>query len=178
MPDQIIDNPIINSPFVEPKRQFVFTEDGISNEIIEKRRVSAYFVPIPKPRKRGGQEGLFDTEWKKDRLKENDFINKVREQVRTWRAGKYLHVTNTTRRLLEYWKRSDRERRLFFCQIEAVETAIYLTEVAKSYGDGWIEEDLKRANLEANQDIYRIAFKMATGSGKTLVMAMLIAWIS
>lgn len=176
MPDQIIDNPIINSPFVEPKRQFVFTEDGISNEIIEKRRVSAYFVPIPKPRKRGGQEGLFDTEWKKDRLKENDFINKVREQVRTWRAGKYLHVTNTTRRLLEYWKRSDRERRLFFCQIEAVETAIYLTEVAKSYGDGWIEEDLKRANLEANQDIYRIAFKMATGSGKTLVMAMLIAW--
>lgn len=176
MPDQTIDNPIINSPFEEPSRQFLFTEDGITNEIIEKRRVSAYFVPIPKPRKRAQQESLFETEWRQDRLKENDFINRVREQVRKWRLGGYVHVTNTTRKLLEYWRKQDRERRLYFCQIEAVETAIYLTEVAKSYGDGWIEEDLSTANTEANQDLYRIAFKMATGSGKTLVMAMLIAW--
>lgn len=176
MPDTNIDNPIINSPFEEPKRQFQFTEDGITNEIIENRRNSAYFIPIPKPRKRGVQPVLFETEWKQDRLKENDFINKVREQVRKWRMGEYVHVSHVTRQLLEYWTRSEREKRLFFCQIEAVETAIYLTEVAKSYGDGWIEEDLKKASIEANQEIFRIAFKMATGSGKTLVMAMLIAW--
>lgn len=176
MPDQIIDNPIINSPFDEPKRQFLFTEDGITNEIIERRRNSAYFIPIPKPRKKATQTALFETEWKQDRLKENDFINKVREQVRKWRMGGYVHVSHITRRLLEYWTKPDRERRLFFCQIEAVETAIYLHEVARSYGDGWIEEDLKNACTEANQDLFRIAFKMATGSGKTLVMAMLIAW--
>ena len=176
MPDQIIDNPIINSPFEEPKRQFLFTDDGITKDIEEKRRISAYFVPIPKPRKRGVQPVLFETEWKKDRIKPNDFINRIRVQVRKWRKGGYLHVSNVTRQLLEYWTRPDRERRLFFCQIEAVETAIYLTEVAKSYGDSWIEDDLKKYNADANQAIFRIAFKMATGSGKTLVMAMLIAW--
>jgi type III restriction enzyme len=178
MPDQTIDNPVINSPFVEPCKHFLFTEDGITNEIVEKRRVSAYFIPIPKARKKAAQATLFETEWKKDRLKENDFINRVREQVRVWRLGGYVHVTSTTRRLLEYWNRSGRERRLFFCQIEAAETAIYLNEVAKSYGGSWIEEELKKANEEANQTIFRIAFKMATGSGKTLVMAMLIAWHS
>ena len=176
MPDQTIDNPIINSPFEEPRRQFVFTEDGITNEIIQKRRVSAYFVPIPKPRKKAAQQPALYDDWTQDRLKENDNINRIRAQVRKWRLGKYVHVTNTTRKLLEYWQREGRERRLFFCQIEAMETAIYLTEVAKSYGDGWIEDELINANKEANQDIFRVAFKMATGSGKTLVMAMLITW--
>lgn len=176
MPDVLIENPIINSPFMEPNRHFQFNDDGITNEISDARRVSAYFVPIPKPRKRGAQPVLFETEWTQDRLKENDFINHVREQVRKWHLGGYVHITNTTRRLLTYWSNPDRERRLFFCQLEAVETAIYLTEVAKNYGDGWIEDSLRQANSEANQDLFRIAFKMATGSGKTLVMAMLIAW--
>ncbi|HWL94285.1 MAG TPA: DEAD/DEAH box helicase family protein, partial [Phycisphaerae bacterium] len=64
----------------------------------------------------------------------------------------------------------------FFCQIEALETAIYLTEVARKYGDAWIENDLREANESSNPGLFRIAFKMATGSGKTVVMAMLIAW--
>lgn len=176
MPDVLIENPILNSPFTEPARHFKFNNDGITNEILDARRVSAYFIPIPKPRKRGAQPVLFDTEWTKDRVKENDFINRVREQVSKWRKGGYVHITNTTRRLLAYWTNPDRERRLFFCQMEAVETAIYLTEVAKNYGDAWIEDNLRQANIEANQDLFRLAFKMATGSGKTLVMAMLIAW--
>jgi len=176
MADQTIENPIINSPFVEPSRQFIFSDDGITNEIILKRRNSAYFVPIAKPRKKSTQFVLFSTEWTKDRLKENELINQIRGQVRKWRMGGYVHVTNTTRKLLEYWQHKDRERRLYFCQIEAVETAIYLTEVAKSYGDSRFEELLIAANKEANQDLFRIAFKMATGSGKTLVMAMLITW--
>lgn len=90
--------------------------------------------------------------------------------------GGYVHVSNVSRKLLTHWTNPERERRLFFCQIEAVETAIYLNEVARSYGDAWIEDDLRNASLEANQELFRIAFKMATGSGKTLVMAMLIAW--
>jgi type III restriction enzyme len=85
-------------------------------------------------------------------------------------------VTNTTRRLLNYWQRADRERKLFFCQIEALETIIYITEIARKDGATWIENELRRANDEANPLLYRTAFKMATGSGKTVVMAMLIAW--
>ena len=176
MADVIIENPIINSPFKEPERHFRFNEDGITNQIINKRRVSAYFVPIPNPKKKTTQQLLFQTEWTNDRLKENDFINRVRQQVKQWRMGGYVHITNTTRKLLSYWQNEDRYRRLFFCQIEAIETIIYLTEVAKSYGGAWIEDILKAENDAANHDLFRIAMKMATGSGKTLVMAMLIAY--
>src|SRR5207237_76472 len=77
---------------------------------------------------------------------------------------------------LEYWRNPDREKKLFFCQIEALETAIYLTEVATRYGDNWIENKLRGDSEAANPGLARIAFKMATGSGKTVVMAMLIAW--
>ncbi len=176
MPDALIENPIINSPFFEPKRHFIFDDEGITNQVEDTRRKSSFFVPIPKPKKKDAQQILFETEWTKNRVQENDFINRVRGRVRNWRMGGYVHVTNVTRRLLNYWTKSDRERKLYFCQIEAIETAIYLTEVARDYGDGWIEEWLKKENEEANQDLFRVAFKMATGSGKTLVMAMLIAW--
>lgn len=174
----IIEDPILNSPFDEPSRHFRFTEEGITNEIVEQRRTSAYFIPVPRPRNRPSREQLvLDTEWTADRLKENTFINKVRGRVAQWRAGAYAGspMTNTTRQLLDYWKRADRERRLFFCQIEAVETAIYLTEVAPKW-DAWIENDVHAANAAANPELFRIAFKMATGTGKTVVMAMLIAW--
>ncbi|MBI4188583.1 MAG: DEAD/DEAH box helicase family protein, partial [Chloroflexi bacterium] len=84
--------------------------------------------------------------------------------------------TKTTRHLLEYWTNPDRERKLFFCQIEALETAIYLSEVANKFNDSWIENTIREQNEANNPGLYRIAFKMATGSGKTVVMAMLIAW--
>jgi len=87
------------------------------------------------------------------------------ERVALWRQGGRLGITHVTRDLLEYWSRPDRERRLFFCQIEALETAIYLTEVAPHYGDAWIENALRAANDAANPGLYRIAFKMATGLG-------------
>ena len=172
----LIENPVLNSPFEEPKRHFRFNEDGITNEIVEARRVSSYFVPIPRPKKRSPKQLGFETEWTQDRVKENEFINKVRGSVTRWRQGGCLGITSTTDRLLKYWKRPERERPLFFCQIEAVETAIFLTEVAGRYGEGWIESELRRANESANPLLHRAAFKMATGSGKTAVMAMLIAW--
>jgi type III restriction enzyme len=85
-------------------------------------------------------------------------------------------IRRTTRRLLEYWQNPERERKLFFCQIEALETAIYITEVTHKHGDNWIANELHRANAEVNPLLYRAAFKMATGSGKTVAMAMLVAW--
>jgi type III restriction enzyme len=175
MPQVTIENPILNSPYEEPRRHFRFSEEGITDEIVEARRESSYFMPVPATKKKGKQL-LFDTEWTKDRVEENKFINRIRGRVAQWRQGGYVGVTRTTRRLLEYWTHPDRERKLFFCQIEALETAIYITEVAGKYGDAWIENDLRRFNEDANPLLYRIAFKMATGSGKTVVMAMLIAW--
>jgi len=176
VPQIIIENPVLNPPYDEPKRHFRFNEDGITDEVVNARRVSSYFVPIPRPKKKSPKQIAFETEWTKDRVKENEFINKVRGSVTRWRQGGYLGITSTTDRLLKYWKRLDRERRLFFCQIEAVETAIFLTEVAGRYAEAWIEADLRRANEGANPLLQRLAFKMATGSGKTVVMAMLITW--
>ncbi len=175
MKQVVIENPIINSPFEEPARHFRFTDEGITDEIIDGRRISTYFIPIAPPKKKGRQL-TFEPEWLAERMKPNDFINQVRERVARWRQGGYIGITKITNRLLEYWKSSERERKLFFCQIEALETAIYITEVAGKYGDAWIENELRRANEDANPLLFRLAFKMATGSGKTVVIAMLIAW--
>jgi type III restriction enzyme len=171
----IIENPVINSPYEEPKRYFRFTDEGITNEVVEPRRISSYFIPIAKPKKKSNQRELsFDTEWTQDRIKENKFINQIRDRLALWRTGGYGGLTKTTARLLEHWKQPDRAR-LFFCQVEALETIIYITEVAKR-GDAWIENVLREANEETNPSLFRIACKMATGSGKTVVMAMLITW--
>lgn len=175
MKQVIIENPILNPPYFEPTRHFKFSSEGITDDIIGSRRISSYFVPIAKPKAKGKQLS-FDTEWTEERIKENDFINRVRSRVSTWRKGGYVGVTPITRRLLEYWRNPERERKLFFCQLEALQTAIYVTEVAHKYGDSWIENELRQANETSNPELFRTAFKMATGSGKTVVMAMLIAW--
>lgn len=170
-----IENPILNSPFEAPVRHWRFDETGITSSVDESRRTSAYFMPIARPKKRGAQK-TFETEWTLDRITETTQVNRIRERVDQWRAGGYVSITSTTRRLLEYWNDPERERKLFFCQREAVETAIYITEVAAKYGDAWIQNFLNEHNAQYNAGLPRIAMKMATGSGKTLVMAMLIAW--
>ncbi len=177
MPNVVIENPVLNSPFVEPSRHFRFDDQGITSDIVEGRRPSSYFVPVPASKRSQGQLALA-AEWTQDRIEENEFVNRVRERVVRWRNGGYVGVTRTTRRLLDYWQSPDRERKLFFCQIEAAETAIYLAEVASRHGDSWIENQLRDHAREWNDGLYRIAFKMATGSGKTVLMAMLIAWQS
>jgi type III restriction enzyme len=176
MKQVVIENPILNSPFEEPRRHFKFTEDGITDEIVESRRVSQYFIPIPRPKKKSPKQLSFETQWTADRIEENRLINQIREAVAKWRKGGTIGITKTTARLLEYWKRPEREHKLFFCQIEALETAIWIAEVAGKYGEAWIENRLREENSRSNPLLYRIAFKMATGSGKTLVMGMLIAW--
>jgi type III restriction enzyme len=176
VPPTVIENPILNSPYREPNRHFRFDDDGITSEIAEGRRRSTYFVPIPPPKKKpGGAQLVLSADWVAERMQENDFINRVRDHVAGWRQANYPGVTSTTRELLEYWTRPDRERPLFFCQIEALETAIFLTEVAGKEQQ-WIENTLREEGTKKSGGLYRTAFKMATGSGKTVVMCMLIAW--
>ena len=171
----IIENPILNSPFLEPTRHFRFDDEGITNEIASGRRPSSHFVPIPRAKKKGKQL-QFETEWTKDRIESNPVVDRIRQRVGAWRKGGYVGVTGVTSRLLSYWTREGRDKPLFFCQVEAVETAIYIAEVARKYGDAWIENDLRTANDTSNPGLPRLALKMATGSGKTVVMAMVIAW--
>ncbi len=167
----LILNPILHSPFTEPTRHFAFTADGITDRIVEGRRKSSTFVPIPDAKKGGQQTSLFDT-----RREDNTLVNQLRDAVAAWRLGGYLHAERRTRHLLEHWKRKERERPLFFCQLEAVETAIFLFEVADRLGQRRWRERLEEEQAAHNPALYRLAFKMATGSGKTVVMAMLIAW--
>jgi type III restriction enzyme len=171
----VIENPILNSPFREPEQHFRFSDEGITQDVAEGRRRSTYFVPIPPPKKKTAGQLVLGAEFARERAQDNDFINRVREQVNAWRTTRYPGVTAVTRELLRYWTDPDRENRLFFCQVEALETAIFLAEVAGQRHQ-WIETHLREQNQARNPGLYRIAFKMATGSGKTVVMAMLIAW--
>ncbi len=131
----LIQNPVINSPFIEPQRHFRFTDEGITDEILPGRRQSEYFIPIPKPKIKLAKQASFQGEgWTSDRLEQNPLVNEIRQRVSLWRKGGYLSVTNTTRRLLEYWQRPGRERRLFFYQIEAA-ARIYQAIVSSTPGE-------------------------------------------
>lgn len=181
MKQVVIENPIINSAFAEPQKHFRFDDDGITSDVVDTRRKSHYFIPIAKPKKQDKQLELDLGLWTQDRIEENKDINDIRDRVSLWRRGGYrsaVNITPITRRLLEHWTNPDRERKLFFCQIEALETVIYITEVAEKSGDTWIKNKLNQFKEDANPLLFRQALKMATGSGKTVVMSMLIAWHS
>lgn len=171
-------SPIINSPYFEPNCHFRTDERGLSDEIIDIRRPSSFYIPVPRAKTKEKQlemnliEGAFSNELQK----ENEFINKVREKIKQWRGADYPGITKTSRDLLYFWRDESRENKLFFCQIEALETLIYINEVAEKTGEGWIINEIKQAATDANPGLYRLAFKMATGSGKTVVMAMIIAY--
>ena len=176
MPAATIDNPILNSPFVEPTRHWMLDESGIpTGDPADGRRRSEFVVPIPPPKHKTRTQGTLDLEDEYGQRKPNDDINQVRAKVGAWRAlgdAGLRAVTPVTARLLRHWRDPARTRRLFFCQLEAAETAIWLAEVAPR-----AETDrLRTLNAEANPDLLRIAFKLATGAGKTTVMGMLIAW--
>jgi type III restriction enzyme len=101
MPQVVIENPVLNSPFEEPKRHFRFTEDGITAEIVEERRISQYFVPIPPAKKKSPKQLSFETERTTDRVKEKKDINRIRKSVEKWRQGGYVAITKTTSKLIE-----------------------------------------------------------------------------
>ena len=172
-----IGNPIPNSPYDAPTRCFKFDADGITDEILDERRASEFFVAVPAPKKKSGKQQEIDfLDVSTERVETNELINRIRSRVDRWREFGYPGITPTTRSLLDHWHNPERERRRFFCQLEAIETAIYLAEAAAKSNDVWIENAVRDANDEANPGLYRVAHKMATGTGKTVIMAMLIAW--
>ncbi len=182
--------PILNSPYAYPSRHWELDEQGQpTQKIIEIRRPAEFITPIPKPKKRKSSEKqssiVFD-EGKGLSTQEQQYdvtaiINGVRDQVEAWRRLQNPNdwqVTPETARLLQHWRHHKfNSTRPFFCQVEAAETAIWLTEVASSTkaGKGFLEH-LANANNDANPGLSRLALKLATGAGKTTVMAMLIAW--
>jgi type III restriction enzyme len=180
MPNAFEQSPVVNSPFRIPERHFLLNEDGSPTGVIKQgRRPSAYFVPIPPARKQGRarQADLALEDQAGERVTQNDFINEVRGDVDRWRELPLSQwgVSHDTARLLVHWRGGEPQPPLFFCQIEAVETLIWLTEVA-SRQRAEVRSRIEQFNAEANPELFRVAMKMATGSGKTTVMAMLIAW--
>jgi len=193
MPDTFFERPILNSPYEEPSRHHALDDDGQPTDQppIEGRRRSALITPVPKPRKRKRKKDSEQTELglqtgdgistEEQEYNPTPIINEIRARVSDWRnlpSPNDWHVTPATARLLQHWRQYDFQGvRPFFCQVEAIETIIWLTEVArkqKTYKKFW--DHIEGANEQANPSLVRLAMKMATGAGKTTVMAMLIAW--
>ncbi|WP_045566965.1 BPTD_3080 family restriction endonuclease [Burkholderia ubonensis] len=187
------EQPILNSPYEEPTRHHHLDAEGqpLNEPPRDGRRKSELITPVPKPRKRKRKDaskfqinldlhsgdGLSTEE---QEYNPTPIINEIRNYVSEWRRlnPAVWGVTPATARLLNHWRNyAFQGVRPFFCQVEAVETVIWLTEVARTkrqYAHIW--EHILGANEQANPELVRLAMKMATGAGKTTVMAMLIAW--
>ena len=191
MQDEFFNQPILNSPYKYPTRHWELDENGQpTQKIVEKRRPAEFITPIPKPKKRkkaqAQKEIVFDEgeglSTEEQQYDPTSVINEVRTYVDEWRADPNPHnwkVTPETARLLQHWRHHPFNNiRPFFCQLEAVETAIWLTEVAPQLGKKVKKflDHLVDVNEQANPELMRLALKLATGAGKTTVMAMLIAW--
>jgi len=191
MSNPFFEHPILNSPYKCPQRHWELDSEGQpTQQIIEDRRKAQFISPIPKPKKRktasDQQQFVFDEgkglSTEKQQYDPTPIINELRHYVGQWRSlpnPNQWQVTPETARLLQHWRHhSFSSIRPFFCQVEAVETLIWLTEVAPQsgkIGKGFLEH-LANANREANPELMRLALKLATGAGKTTVMAMIIAW--
>jgi len=191
MSPHFFERPILNAPYTYPARHWELDDDGQpTDRILESRRRSELITPVPQPKKRrqkrGQKEMVFD-EGKGLSTEEQQYdptpiINEIRSYVDGWRTlpnPNDWQVSPETARLLQHWRHHKFENlRPFFCQVEAIETAIWLTEVAPKFGKRgekfW--DHIRGANEQSNPELVRLALKLATGAGKTTVMAMLIAW--
>jgi len=153
------DHLIINSPYEKPKQHLEYMREIRRFKLIDGRRPAGYVVASE-------ASASFDDP---GHFIELPLVNKIRDRVDKWREQGYPGITTVTKELLEHWKNPEREMKLFFCQIEAIETLIWLVEAPKS-------EKLGIEILGDGSSFQRYCSKMATGSGKTVVMAMLIAW--
>jgi type III restriction enzyme len=191
MVTSFFEHPILNSAYDPPAWHHALDDDGQPLDLppIAGRRGSKLITPVPKARKKQGKaaQASFMLSDSKDLSTEGQeynptwVINELRQHVEAWRAipnPADWGVTPATQRLLTHWRHHQFPTvRPFFCQVEAVETAIWLAEVARRerrYDK--FRKHLQGANEQSNPELFRIALKMATGSGKTTVMAMLIAW--
>lgn len=182
-----VESPIINSPFREPACHWLI-ERGKPPVKADGRRRASYFYRVPEHAGRGKrnkkQAELFESE--KGEEVDLVLVNTIRDRVKSWRNGvnsggvAYDGASSVTKELLELWRSSDRMQRLFFAQIEAIETIIFLNEASDIYRRGLPEVPKDEPGLEAKaagiRAFVRYACKMATGAGKTTVMGMLAAW--
>lgn len=202
LPIQPVDKPILCSPYVEPDQHWVYDQSTGIPTRTPGRRPASYWYKTERSGSAQQQLG-FMAEEDRDDL---PLVNALRDDVRRWRKADWAGASETTKTLLRHWWREDRTRRLFFCQIEAAETIIYLREMlaqgrvprfkpqisladhaALMQGqnprpDDWVARVAQHPKLadrphEAGaQALTRYACKMATGSGKTVLMALLLAW--
>jgi type III restriction enzyme len=186
MTQQFFESPIINSPYTIPTQHWELDDGQPTDRLIPTRRTAKFITPIPKPKKRKSVqlELLIEKDISTDGqdYETSLFINSIRGKVSEWRQiqnPENWRVTPEIARLLQHWRYHPfAVIRPFFCQIEAVETAIWLAEVAPNIGKQGRDflDRINQTNLDANPDLWRVALKLATGAGKTTVMAMLIAW--
>ena len=192
---EFFEQPVLNSPYERPSRHWELDETGQpTQKIIESRRQVSFITAVPTSKKQRGSSAnqaslVFDKTARELETDNQQYelmqtINGVRQQVDRWRDlpnPSQWQVTPETARLLQHWRHHRFSGiRPFFCQVEAVETAIWLSEVAPRTGRAGKSflDHLTNANNDANPELPlpRLALKLATGTGKTTVMAMLIAW--
>jgi type III restriction enzyme len=185
------EQPVLNSPYEEPRLHHALDEHGQPLDVppVEGRRRSEIITPVPMPRMQTGRTrqgslalgDVDDPSVGGQEYNPTPIINEIRNHVASWRAlpsPADWGVTPTTARLMAHWRSHQFSGvQPFFCQIEAVETLIWLTEVAwRRPQYRTIRTHLEKGNAASNPELFRLAMKMATGAGKTTVMAMLIAW--
>jgi type III restriction enzyme len=173
-----VDSPILNSPF-EPPKHFWYLEPNCPPEMKNTRRPAIVFRPRDQKKPWNTSDGTLRDSSEFKGGYELTLVNTIRGRIAQWKSQGYPGVTRTTLELLQYWSREGRQRRLFFAQLEAAETVIFLREARSDFLQGinvpW--EPIPEATLaEGNKGFQRYACKMATGSGKSTVMAMLAAW--
>ena len=196
MDELFFTQPILNSPYAYPDRHWELDADGQpTNRIVPSRRSARFITPVPKARRRRqapatnqdavqAQLLLDEGQGLSTEAQQYDptsLVNAIRDRVDRWRMipdPSRWSVTPETARLLRYWRtHTFQSVRPFFCQLEAIETVIWLTEVApQSPRNRDILDHLERASQQSNPDLLRIALKLATGAGKTTVMALIIIW--
>ena len=192
MPASFYEHPILNSPYEYPIRHWELDDSGIpTDRIVGGRRESRYITPVPPARRQSAQQamilGVPEVSSEQQEYDPTPIINEIRRRVDAWRSipdSSQWGVTPETERLLQHWRNYEFQGvRPFFCQIEAAETVIWLTEVAGILRNNPSRQEFRglhghiaRANEQSNPELLRLALKMATGAGKTTVMAMLIAW--
>ncbi len=156
-----IDQLIINSPYEEPSHYWKYDRESRLFSKEEGRRPAGYVVATP------GSKSFDDP----GQFVPLPLVNKIRPRVRAWKEAGYPGITGITKRLLDHWQNEEEReyRKFFFCQIEAIETLIWLREASSAEKQG--------IDIPGDGGPFtRLCSKMATGSGKTIVMAMLIAW--
>jgi len=177
-------NPILNSPYEEPLWHYATNEQGeLDYELpIKGRRIFAPDINVI-PSKQGKQKGVFEINDVAANYNTH-IINLIRKEVGNWRKHVYPQTTRVTKELLNFWFNNPERhaiKKLFFAQQEAIETAIWLNEIAARSNAGQnvlnqLKSAYKGVSSDASQQLPRIAFKMATGTGKTVVMASLIIY--